>query len=190
MNSTVCRTRLFLFCLAGAIALAAAFPARAQQPQAPSQQQPLPEGYIRPAPPVPGQAPNMKAEQVSTARTFKVTFSTGDELLSGLTELATKNHISAAYITGLGGFTTATLGWGDPPRGAFKKIAVDQKCELVSLTGNISLRDGKPYVHLHAVVAYSDGSTKAGHLIDAHVNPIAEIFVVETAPVAASPASP
>ncbi len=121
----------------------------------------------------------MKGEQLSPARTFKVTFGTGDELLSGLTEFAAKNHIAAARITGLGGFITATLGWGDPPKGAFKKIAIDQKCELVSLIGNISLRDGKPYVHLHAVVSMPDGSTKGGHLIDAHVSPIAEIFIVE-----------
>jgi len=188
MNRTVWRICTLTSALLGLLALAG--PVDAQQPQAPPQQQPLPEGYIRPAPPVPGQAPGMKSEQLTATRTFKVTFSTGDELLSGLTEFAETNHVTSAYITGLGGLVTATLGWGDPPRGAFKKIAVDQKCELVSLTGNISLRDGKPYVHIHAVVAYSDGSTKGGHLIDAHVNPIAEIFIVETAAVASSKAAP
>ena len=160
--------------LAAALASAAALSLGAQQ------QAPLPEGYIRPAPvTATGQAPNMKGDQLSPARTFKVTFGPGDELLSGLTEFAAKNHIAAARITGLGGFSTATLGWGDPPKGAFKKIAIDQKCELVSLIGNISLRDGKPYVHTHAVVSLPDGSTKGGHLIDAHVSPIAEIFIVE-----------
>jgi predicted DNA-binding protein with PD1-like motif len=84
-------------------------------------------------------------------------------------------------IIGLGGFLTATLGWGDPANGfAFKKTAIDQKCEVVSLVGNISLRDGKPYVHIHVVVSFSDGSTKGGHLIEAHISPIAEIFVGET----------
>ena len=177
MYRTVRNSRLMTLFLAGGMAFAAALSLRAQQ------QPPLPEGYIRPAPiTATGQAPNMKGEQLSTARTFKVTLGTGDELLSGLTEFAAKNHIASAYITGLGGFITATLGWGDPPKGAFKKIAIDQKCELVSLVGNISLRDAKPYVHLHAVVSFPDGSTKAGHLIDAHISPIAEIFIVETEP--------
>ena len=36
--------------------------------------------------------------------------------------------------------------------GAFKRIPVDEKCELVSLIGHIQMRDGDPYVHLHAVV--------------------------------------
>ena len=147
-----------------------------------AQQQPLPEGYIRPAPiTATGQAPKMKGEHLSIGRTFKVTLGQGDDLLSGLTEFAAKNHIASAQITGLGGFITATLGWGDSANGwAFKKTAIDQKCEVASLVGNISLRDGKPYVHIHAVVSFLDGSTKGGHLIDAHISPIAEIFVVET----------
>jgi len=181
MNRTVrssSTSRLLTVFLAGAMASAGAISLGAQQ-----QPPPLPEGYIRQAPiTATGQAPNMKGEQLSPARTFKVTFGPGDELLSGLTEFAAKNHIASARINGLGGFITATLGWGDPPKGAFKKIAIDQKCELVSLIGNISLRDGKPYVHLHAVVSLPDGSTKGGHLIDAHVSPIAEIFIVEAEP--------
>jgi len=178
MNRMLRNRRLLTLFLPGAMVCAAAISLGAQQ-----QPPPLPEGYIRPAPvTATGLASNIKGEQLSPARTFKVTFGTGDELLSGLTEFAVKNHIASARINGLGGFITATLGWGDPPKGAFKKIAIDQKCELVSLIGNISLRDGKPYVHLHAVVSFPDGSTKGGHLIDAHISPIAEIFIMETEP--------
>ena len=60
-------------------------------------------------------------------------------------------------------------------------MPITDKCELVSLVGDISERDGKPVVHLHAVVAFADGSTKAGHVIEAHVAPLAEIAVVATA---------
>lgn len=143
--------------------------------------QPLPEGYIRPAPVEPGLAPKMTVhETAAAAHVFEVHLATGDEILSGLTELAERRHITSAYITGLGGLSTALLGWGDPSNGAFKKVVVDQKAELVSLVGNISMRNGKPYVHLHGVVGLSDGSTRAGHVIEAHVAPIAEITVVAT----------
>jgi predicted DNA-binding protein with PD1-like motif len=176
MHLTLGNSRLLTLFLVGAMAVAAARSLGAQQ------QLPLPEGYIRPAPiTATGQAPRMKGEQLSVARTFKVSFGQSDELLSGLTEFAAKNHIESAQITGLGGFITATLGWGDSAQGwAFKKTTIDQKCEVASLVGNISLRDGKPYVHIHVVVSFPDGSTKGGHLIDAHISPIAEIFVVET----------
>jgi len=48
------------------------------------------------------------------------------------------------------------------------------------MVGDISMRDGNPYVHLHAVVAFADGSTKAGHMLEANAAPIAEITVVAT----------
>jgi uncharacterized protein len=131
----------------------------------------------------------MKAQQLPTAasRTFEITFGPGDEVMSGLTEFAEKNHITSAYFTGIGGLATATLGWGDPAKGGVKTIPVEQKCELASLIGNIALQRGKVYVHAHAVVSFSDGSTKGGHLVDAHVNPFVEIFVVTTDSATATP---
>jgi predicted DNA-binding protein with PD1-like motif len=42
------------------------------------------------------------------------------------------------------------------------------------------MRDGAPYVHLHAIVALKDGSTKAGHVFELRVAPIAEISLVAT----------
>jgi uncharacterized protein len=177
------RTLAALF--AGTLAIAAAAVLlRAQQPAQQSQapaQQPLPEGYIRlGAVTARGLAPNMKGEELPMAasRTFKVTFGTGDELLSGLTEFAEKNHITSGYITGLGGLSTGMLGWGDPARGGMKTIPVNEKSEIASLVGNVSVQDGKPRVHLHGVLSLSDGSTRGGHVIEAKVYPIAEIFIV------------
>ncbi len=182
-------TFVFVLVLTAAGPLAAqqsAAQAGAQQPPAQSSPQasaqaPLPEGYIRPTPVEPGHAPSMKVEQAGPGgHIFMVRFGPGDEILSGLTELAQRYHITSAYISGLGGLSTGMLGWGDPANGAFRKIPVDRKAELVSAVGNISMRNGQPYVHIHAVVAFSDGSTKGGHMIEANVAPIAEITVVNT----------
>ncbi len=145
---------------------------------------PLPPGYIRPPTDVPtGLAPKMVVEELPTAdsHTYEVRFGTGDEILSGLTEFAEQHHVVSAHITGIGGLISAKLGWGSDKVPGMKEIDVDSKCELVSLTGNISMRGQHPYVHLHGVVALSDGSTKGGHVIEMHVDPIAEIYVVTTA---------
>lgn len=166
--------------LRGACGWFAAFAAHVALAQAPATA-PLPDGYMR-APAVrTGLAPQMRAtETTTTAHVFDVAFSTGDEILSGLTDLAIKHKITSGYITGLGGLSKALLGFGDPAINAFNRIPVDEKCELVSLVGHIQSRDGVPTVHLHAVVALKDGSTKAGHVFEAHVTPIAEISVVAT----------
>ena len=147
-----------------------ALSARAQQSTRP------PEGSVIARPVPTGMAPKMQVHETATmTHTFQVVFSTGDEIVSGLTDLAIKHHITSGYITGLGGLADAVLVFN-----AVKELPVKEKSELVSLVGDISSRDGKPYVHLHAVLGLIDGSTRGGHVLEAHVEPIAEIAVVAT----------
>jgi predicted DNA-binding protein with PD1-like motif len=161
---------------ASLLALLAAYASHAQQAPAP-----LPDGYMRAPPVSEGLAPQMNVtETQGTAHVFDAIFSPGDEVLSGLTDLARERGITSGYVTGLGGLSDALLGFGDPELGAFARIPVDEKCELVSLVGHIQMRDGAPYVHLHAIVALKDGSTKAGHVFELRVAPVAEISVVAT----------
>jgi predicted DNA-binding protein with PD1-like motif len=121
-------------------------------------------------------------ESTSVAHSFEVRFSPGDEILSGLTDLARAEGIEAAQITGIGGLSTALLAFGDPSIGSFvfKLIPVAEKSELVSLTGTVSMRGDEPNVHLHAVVALSDGSTRGGHVLELHVSPVAEVTILAT----------
>jgi predicted DNA-binding protein with PD1-like motif len=147
-----------------------------------SSQPPLEDGYIRRVPaPAHGLAPGMAVKQgANTGRTFEVTMRRGDEVVAGLTEFAEQNHVKLAHLTGIGAFDSAVLGWFDPEKRAYKKIAINQEVEVVSLTGNITIQDGKPSLHAHCVVALSDGSTKAGHLIEGHVSLAMQVFVVDS----------
>lgn len=147
--------------------------------------QSVPAGYVRNPPVEPGLAPNMSvAESETVAHTYEIRFASGDEILSGLTDLAKAEGIVAAQVTGLGGLSSALLAFGDPSIGemVFKLIPVEQKSELVSLTGTVSLRDGEPSVHLHAVLALSDGSTIGGHVLELHVTPVAEVTILAMSP--------
>ena len=145
--------------------------------------QELPEGYVRNPAVEPGLAPGMTVESSSgISRAWQVRFTSGDEILSGLTDLAKKENITSAQITGLGGLSSALLAFGDPSIGSFvfKLIPIDEKSELVSLDGTVSLRDGVPNVHLHAVVALSDGTTRGGHVLELHVAPVGEVTILAT----------
>jgi predicted DNA-binding protein with PD1-like motif len=151
---------------------------------APIGAQDLPPGYAKDPPVAAGLAPNMSVQAASTvARTYQVRFSTGDEILSGLTDLALREGIAAAQITGLGGLSSALLAFGDPSIGerVFKLLPFDDKSELVSLDGTVSLRDGVPSVHLHAVIVFADGTTRGGHVLELNVAPVAEATIIATA---------
>jgi uncharacterized protein len=132
----------------------------------------------------PGMAPKMKVEPLPAvpSRTFRVDFSTGDELMSGMTEFAEKNNLKTSEVRGLGGIASAVVSAYDPEKGAFKRFNIDQKGELVSLQGEITIQNGKPAFHAHVVFVLVDGTVHGGHLVELHVNPVANLFVSEYAP--------
>jgi hypothetical protein len=45
------------------------------------------------------------------------------------------------------------------------------------MIGDIALYQGKPTVHTHMVVGLRDGTTKSGHVLEAHVFPTLEVMV-------------
>jgi hypothetical protein len=49
----------------------------------------------------------------------------------------------------------ATLGWFDPQRKMYKKIPIVGQHEVIGMSGDIALYQGKPVVHTHMVVGNS-----------------------------------
>jgi uncharacterized protein len=162
---------------------------RAQQAGA---QKPQPEGYVpRGTRPGKGLAPGLKVTDLGKgAKTYRVNMTKGDEILSGLTEFAEKYHIKNAHFTGLGAINKGLFGWTDVESGnGQKKIELNQEAEIVSLLGSISTNaQGQANVHAHGSVALSDGTVKGGHIWEAHISIIAEIFVTEEEAAPAAPA--
>jgi len=71
----------------------------------------------------------------------------------------------------------ATLGWFDPQRKMYKKILIEGQHEVIGMSGDIALYQGKPVVHTHMLVGSPDGTTQGGHVLDAHVSPTLEVMV-------------
>jgi uncharacterized protein len=142
-----------------------------------------PEGYVpRGTRPGKGLAPGMKVTDLGKGgRTFRVNFTKGDEILSGLTDFAEKYHIRNGHFTALGAINKGLFGWSDPERNVGqKKIELNQEAEIVSLLGSITTdAQGRASVHAHGSVALSDGDVRGGHWWEAHVSIIAEVFVTE-----------
>jgi predicted DNA-binding protein with PD1-like motif len=100
------------------------------------------------------------------------------DLIQFITELAEKANITNATFTGIGALKRATLGAYDQERHNYVKIEVETPHEIACCTGNISLKDGKPFVHAHAVLSDEKGNVKAGHLFKGVVF-AAEVLVQE-----------
>ena len=49
--------------------------------------------------------------------------------------------------------------------------------ELTSLMGNVSFKEGKPFLHLHVNLSNHSGETYGGHLFNATINATGEFFI-------------
>ncbi len=113
-------------------------------------------------------------------RTFALVFDKGDEVVEGLTNFAAEGGVGAASLTAVGAFGGATLGYFDRDRKEYREIPVEEQVEVLSLLGDIALKDGEPQVHAHVVLGRPDGTTRGGHLLRAHVWPTLEAVLVES----------
>ncbi|UCE29410.1 MAG: DNA-binding protein [Candidatus Bathyarchaeota archaeon] len=100
------------------------------------------------------------------------------DLVRFLAELAERRGITAAAFTAIGALKCAKLGFYDQEKREYQKITIGSPCEMASCIGNISTKNGKPFVHVHAVLANKDGNTKAGHLLEGVIF-VAEIHLRE-----------
>jgi uncharacterized protein len=114
-------------------------------------------------------------------RVYVVVLDAGEEAFAAITRFAGECGLGGASITALGAFERAVVGWFDLREKTYRRIPVEQQCEAVSLVGDIArAEDGKPSVHLHAVLGLSDGSTRGGHFLEGIVRPTLEVTIVET----------
>ena len=94
-----------------------------------------------------------------------VSLARGEDLLAGLGDAIAVLGVEAATLQLIGGLETATLGYFDPEAGQYLTFTTGH-VEIASGLGNVSIRDGSPFIHLHLVVSGPDGECRAGHAMD------------------------
>jgi len=102
----------------------------------------------------------------------------GEEVVASIVAFAAERGITAGWISGLGSVDHTVLGFLDPKEGVYLKRTFDERLEIGHLTGNIGVADGKPFVHAHAVVSPRELLAYTGHLHEARVGVVVEIFIV------------
>lgn len=115
----------------------------------------------------------------SATRVYVLVGEPGEDPVGILSNFARTEKLGAAQLTGVGAFARATVGWFDRQAKDYRRIQIDQQCELLSLIGDIALAGDELQVHAHVVVGLFDGSTRGGHLLSAEVWPTLEVVVHE-----------
>jgi predicted DNA-binding protein with PD1-like motif len=112
----------------------------------------------------------------------------GDDVLPSLTAAAEEHGVAAGWLNGIGAANGVELGYYDLERKDYNRWEVAGDVEFASASGSVGLRDGKPFVHLHAVVSDRDCVTHGGHLFRATTGATLEfVLLVGEAPIERTP---
>ena len=101
----------------------------------------------------------------------------GDEICASLTELAAREKIALAEVSGIGATDDLDVGVFDLSKMDYNVFHFDGNREITSIVGTLTEKDGQPYQHVHITAAGPDGVVVGGHLKRAVVNITAEIVV-------------
>jgi predicted DNA-binding protein with PD1-like motif len=104
----------------------------------------------------------------------------GEEVISSLVGFAIEAEVAAGWVTAVGSLDHAVLGFLDPKEQVYLKRTFDERMEIGSLNGSIgvSADDGRPVVHVHAVLSPRELLAYAGHLHEAKSGVVVECLVI------------
>ena len=101
----------------------------------------------------------------------------GDEIVTSLLAVAEKEGVTLASVSGIGATDDFEVGVFDLDRSNYDRFRFVGNHEIVALAGNLTTKDGAPYVHLHITCAGEGGKIVGGHLFNARISLTAEIFL-------------
>ncbi len=88
----------------------------------------------------------------------------GADLLAELTDICIANNIRLGRIEAIGAVQKACIGYYHQANREYEFHTIEQPLEITNLTGNISIKDGNPFVHAHVTLADASGQAFGGHL--------------------------
>jgi uncharacterized protein len=110
--------------------------------------------------------------------TYVVRLDAGERIVETLRALCERDAIGGGYFHGLGAVGEAEIGHFDPAANAYTWLKVPGPSEIISLYGNISAVDGRPFIHAHIALGDDTFAVRGGHLKEAVVSVTCEVTLV------------
>lgn len=97
-------------------------------------------------------------------RVHLIRLDTGSDVVTEITRFCEEREIRTAWFSYLGAVRRASLRYYDQAERRYLDFEIDEPLEVLSGMGNVSLLDGRPFVHTHAVFGDREGNAFGGHL--------------------------
>lgn len=123
----------------------------------------------------------MYIKQFEHGRTFAAKLDYNTDLLESLNKICLDENIKAGTVSIIGAVSSLKLGFFDQvlKEYIYTTYAYDEPMEIASCIGNISIKDGRPFCHLHVIAADRKGKCIGGHLVQGTAIYAGEVFIQE-----------
>jgi predicted DNA-binding protein with PD1-like motif len=106
----------------------------------------------------------MTRDSYQIKRIFMGQLPMGADLYESISRICIEEDIKIGKVAAVGAVTQAALSYYDQKKKVYKPITFKKHLEILNCTGNVSLKDGNPFVHMHATFADNKGTVFGGHL--------------------------
>jgi predicted DNA-binding protein with PD1-like motif len=117
--------------------------------------------------------------QAQPGRVFVGRLATGTDLVEEIQAFCEAEGIRAAWVSLVGAVTQAKFGYYEQTEHRYIEMTSEFHHEISGFIGNISMKEGKPFLHVHATFAEHEGGTLGGHLLPGCTVFVAEVQIRE-----------
>jgi predicted DNA-binding protein with PD1-like motif len=117
----------------------------------------------------------------ASQRSFLAPLCYGRDILEEVMRIIQARGIEHAAISIIGAVSSATFGYYDQQAQEYLEIKRKGCFEVISCTGNVTLKQGAPFVHAHALFGDRNGTAFGGHLMSPSIIFAAELHILELA---------
>ena len=107
-----------------------------------------------------------------------VSLENGEEVMDSIYKIVGKEDILFGWINGIGAMENITLGSYNSQKKGYIKRNLSGEFELTSLIGNISIKEGNPFVHVHVNLSDEECNAYGGHLFSGTITATCEMIIV------------
>ncbi len=104
-------------------------------------------------------------------------FDPGESMIAQMLDYCTHEQILYAQVSGIGAADCVKLASFNRKRKCPEEKELRGAYEILTLCGNITAKEGKPFAHLHITISDSEFRVSGGHLCECYVSHTAEIVL-------------
>lgn len=118
-------------------------------------------------------------QYTKTDNTYVLKLERGERVIETLTGWCAEVGINNATLSAIGAVEQVSCGYYELANKTYHFTTYPELVEVVSLTGNVMLKEGSPFLHVHAVFTDTNNQAFGGHVEEMTVGVVLEVIVTQ-----------